>query len=492
MNRLSGRIGFNVWGVLLFFIGGLGTLCCQTPSDPLIGDWAGLLDTGRTKLHLALQVKVLDGGRLQAKMISLDQGAAEIPVSRVDRQGDKVSLDMPLIQGGFEGTLDATGGELSGEFRQGPARFPLTFRKSAAPAEVKRPQDPVKPYPYRVEDVTVENAAAGLKLAGTLTLPPGPGPFPGVVLITGSGLQDRDETIFGHHPFWVLADFLTRRGLAVLRLDDRGCGGSEGDPRLATTADFATDTLAGVRFLAGRSEVNSKRIGLIGHSEGGLIAEKIAADNPAEIAFIVLMAGPGVTGERILLRQGEQIGQAGGATPAEIAQNRKVQEDLFALIKAGLPPQEIRQQAGDIIRNALDASPKTAGLPPEKRQAIIEQQVAAILSPWMRYFISADPAPLLAKVKCPVLALNGAKDLQVDATENLPAIAKALREGGNQDVTTLCLPGLNHLFQQCSTGLVDEYGTIEETLNPKFLEALGAWLDREGLTGAPGGASRSH
>jgi pimeloyl-ACP methyl ester carboxylesterase len=348
----------------------------------------------------------------------------------------------------------------------------------AAPATAeprKRPQEPTKPYPYAEDAVTYENKKAGVRLAATLTVPRGPGPFPAALLITGSGLQDRDESVFGHKPFLVLADYLTRRGVAVLRADDRGAGQSTGDFATATSADLAEDAAAGVEFLRRREEVDPRRIGLIGHSEGGLIAPMLAARSDG-IAFIVLLAGQGLPGDEVLVSQGELLLKAAGATAERLQRQRDLQARLFALVKSEPDKDALARKARAILDEEVgklsEEKPKdAAGL-----KAAIPGQMQMLTSPWLRYFLTYDPRPALRRVRCPVLALGGTRDLQVDAGTNLPAIEKALRDGGNADVTVKELPGLNHLFQTCATGSLAEYARIEETIAPAVLDLMAAWV----------------
>jgi pimeloyl-ACP methyl ester carboxylesterase len=326
----------------------------------------------------------------------------------------------------------------------------------------RRPQVPVRPYPYREEDVVYENPAAAIKLAATLTIPSGQGPFSAVILITGSGPQDRDESMAGHRPFLILSDYLTRRGIAVLRADDRGIGKSTGNFQTATTADFAADAEAGVAYLKTRSEVDPRRIGLIGHSEGGIIAPMLAARNP-DVAFIVMMAAPGVPGDEIVELQPLSMEEANGvrfkAAEKEAAQQREVD----AIIKTGHDEaaieRKLRQRAaeGDLY-------------------PLIEGRISVMNSTWFRYSLNYDPAVVLRKVTRPVLAINGEKDIQVSPKQNLPVIRRALEESGNKDFEVDELPGLNHLFQTAATGAPREYAEIEETMSPLALEKIANWI----------------
>jgi len=336
--------------------------------------------------------------------------------------------------------------------------------QEAAESERRRPQVPVKPYPYREEQVVYISSAAAVELAATFTIPTGKGPFPAVVLITGSGPQDRDESLAGHRPFLILSDYLTRRGIAVLRADDRGVGKSTGNFQTATTADFAADAEAGVAYLKTRSEADPHRIGLIGHSEGGIIAPMLAARNP-NIAFIVMMAGPGVPGDEIIENQTLLMAEANGArlkvAEKQVAQQREIDAIIKSADDEAVIEKNLRQRAAE---GDLDPA--------------IEGRIKVMNTPWFRYSLKYDPAAALRKLRCPVLAINGEKDLQVSPRQNLPVIRRALEESGNKDFEVEELPGLNHLFQTAATGAPKEYEEIEETISPLALGKIASWISK--------------
>jgi hypothetical protein len=359
---------------------------------------------------------------------SVDQGAKDLPIDSIRVDGEAVRFEMKRLRAAFAGRR--TGDEITGEWTQGGATLPLVFRRVEQAPVLQRPQEPKRPFAYREMEAVFENKKAGIQLAGTLTLPRGQGPFPAVVLLSGSGPQDRDEAVFGHRPFLVWSDHLTRLGIAVLRYDDRGVGKSGGKFADATTADFADDAEAALEFLKRRSEIDPKRIGLVGHSEGGIIAPMVAARR-ADVAFLVLLAGSGVTGEQLLYRQGELLGRAAGASRQQLDEQRRMQEKTFA-------------------------GPNQPA--------------------WLRFFLTYDPAPALRKVTCPVLAMNGELDRQVDPDQNLPAIEAALKAGGNTGVRIVKLPKLNHLFQTVQTGALSEYAATEETLAPAALKTASDWI----------------
>jgi uncharacterized protein len=427
------------------------------PSD-IDGAWMGTLDLGGIELRLVFHITNTADG-LTATMDSPDQNKTGLPVTVVTRNGSSLKLEMKQISGVFDGKITEDHSSMVGTWSQRGNSFPLVlkFVKDKAALERRRPQNPVRPYPYRELEVSYDNKLQGGTLAGTLTIPSGTGPFPAVLLIPGSGPQDRDESLMGHRPFLVLSDWLTRNGIVVLRADDRGVGKSTGDFATATTADFATDAEAGVAFLKARFEVDPSKIGLIGHSEGGIIAPMVAARNH-DVGFIVMMAGPGVPGDQILVEQTLLISKAEGMSKDVAEKNAAEEKELLALVAKEQDPRTLQEQ----IREKL----------PDHASA----QTTVLASPWFRYFLSYDPATALRHITCPVLALSGEKDLQVPPKQNLPALRRALEEAGNTNFEIDELPGLNHLFQTANTGAPGEYALIEETMSPIVLEKISTWI----------------
>lgn len=435
------------------------------PSD-IDGAWMGTLDLGAAKLRVVFHIVNTEDG-LTATMDSPDQNVKGMPTTSVTRDGATLKIEAKNIDGIFEGKIAADLSSIDGTFTQMGASHPLVLKrvKDQAELELKRPQVPTKPYPYREEEVTYRNSVQDVTLAATLTIPPGKGPFPGVVLITGSGPQDRDEGLMGHKPFLILSDYLTRHGIAVLRADDRGTGKSTGNFGTATTADFATDTEAGINFLKTRPEVDPHKIGLIGHSEGGIIAPMIAARNK-DAAFIVMMAGTGVPGDQVIAAQSEAIEIANGKTPEEAKKDTEKDREIIALVETEKDPAVLERKVRE----------KLAGTVAE---AQIGVEIQRATSPWARYFLTYDPATALRKVTCPVLVLNGSLDKQVLPDQNLPPIRKALQEAGNKHFEIDELQGLNHLFQTAKTGSPMEYAQIEETMSPVALEKIATWIQKQ-------------
>ena len=341
---------------------------------------------------------------------------------------------------------------------------------------VRRPQEPPKPYPYYTEEITFQNSQASITLAGTLTLPSAEGNYPTVILISGSGAQNRDEETSGHKPFLIIADHLTKHGLAVLRYDDRGVGQSTGDFKAATIADFASDVASAIKYLKTRKEVNSDKIGLIGHSEGGMVAPMVAS-NAKGVSFMVLLAGPGIELMKVLIMQQELIAKADGVSESDIKKYiLPPHQEAYQMIATSTNQDTLKIKLTNLVEQTYDNFP--AHLVPSEgtKEQVVSIQVDKWSSEWFGDLLRYDPAPILEKITCPVLALNGEKDLQVTPKENLSGIDNALKKGGNIDVTVKELPNLNHLFQNCETGSPAEYGKIEETFSPIALKEISDWV----------------
>jgi Dienelactone hydrolase and related enzymes len=458
----------------LFAIAALPLSSQQAGALSLAGTWLGTLEVQSQALRIVFNVSE-EKGKLSATMDSPDQGAKGIPVSAVKVEGTKVRLELQAIRAAYEGELSADGTRLDGAWSQGGMKLPLALERQAGAFALARPQEPKAPFPYKVEEVAVENKKGGAHLAGSLVIPAGIGPFPAVVFVTGSGQQNRDEEIFGHKPFLVIADYLARRGVASLRCDDRGVGGSRGEVTKATSLDFADDAEAELEYLASRPEVKKGAVGIIGHSEGGLIAPIVASRN-AKVSFIVLLAGPGVPGEELLYLQGAAIAKAQGASDAEVAAGQAVNRKLYTIAKGDSPEPQARDALKKAYLEYLDSSSSISAEDKAKAGQSVDQLVAPLLSPWFRSFLALDPASYLAKVKVPVLALNGSKDLQVPAAQDLAGIKAALGPAASPKNKLVELEGLNHLFQHAGTGAPDEYGTIEESFAPEALAAVGDWI----------------
>ena len=458
--------------MVLFLAGILASPGSAQDNKTIEGNWYGTLNAGGKKLPIVFHISRDKSGKLVASMDSPDQGAYGIPMTRVDYSAPNLILEIKSANGKYTGQL--TGGELQGTWQQGFFKAALNLTPKAPPAPA-RPQHPKKPYPYKEEEVVFENVKEGHTLAGTLTIPQGKGPFAAAILISGSGSQDRDESLMGHKPFLVLADHLTRAGIAVLRYDDRGTAKSKGNIVGATSLDLSYDAEGAFHYLETRKEIDHNKIGFVGHSEGGMIAPMIAARNN-KVAFIVLLAGPGIKLSEAMVLQNAAASKAAGAFPKIIELNRKVNaavyEEIIAQADDAKATRNIKKRIAEIMAKEAEYFQK------QYAQAFSDSRIKQILSPWFRYFIAYHPEPVLKQVKCPVLALNGEKDIQVTAKENLAGIEKALKAGGNKDFTVKEFKGLNHLFQHCKTGSVTEYGKIEETFSPEALEIISTWIKK--------------
>lgn len=451
--------------ISLFLLLALGALSAS--AQALTGDWSGRLDAGQARLSLTFHF-TLHEGRYTGSMDSPDQGAYGIEADSVVTDGHRLSVCLSKAGIRYEASLEGDS-LLRGTFTQGTARLPLDLRRVDLFA--MRPQTPRPPFPYRSEEVSITNPQDGTMLAGTLTLPAGGQPSRAVILLTGSGTQDRDETLFHHRPFFVLADYLTRRGIAVLRCDDRGAGHSTGNPSATTTRTAADDAACMIAYLKARPEIDSTRIGLLGHSEGGAIAFLTAAHCP-EVDFVVSMAGPGVRGDSILLWQNTVMSRLEGMPESKIASLRQLLREVYALAESGLTGEEVIERATRLYEQQMGNKTITAA----QRQQL-RRQMSVFASPWLRYFLRFDPQDILPGVECHVLALNGDRDTQVEAASNLEGIRQGLREKPGRQVTVKCYPELNHLFQHCTTGLFTEYGQIRETISPEVLADIAAWLN---------------
>lgn len=451
----------------------LSTILAQ--EKDLSGSWVGKL-----QLPNGIQLTIVfnlqkTGDDYSGTLDSPDQSAKGIPCGKIEIEKDSINIDVPAIVGNYTGKINYDDKKITGSWNQAGSSFELNLEYTKEVAAPQRPQEPKPPFPYNVEEVKFRNEKDKITLAGTLTYPKENKNYPAIVLITGSGAQNRDEEIFNHKPFFVIADHLTKNGFAVLRFDDRGFGESEGNHSLATTMDFAEDVRAAVNFLKTRNEIDKQKIGLIGHSEGGMIASIIASTSD-DIAFIVLMAAPGLPGDSILYLQTELIYQAEGQSKEKIQETLKGLREVYSILKLDEDELSLKEKLKlkflELFNQLTEEEKKQYGDP----VTYMEMEIRMVMSPWFRYFLKFNPIEYLEKIQCPVLALNGEKDLQVPPKENLFAIENALKNGGNKKYLIKELPGLNHLFQTSQYGTIGEYGVIEETISPVALETITDWL----------------
>ncbi len=473
MNRAFRTVVFIT--IYLVILALMAIVSYAEPGETIEGNWMGKLG----EIRVVFRIEINEDGTYTGFTDSPDQDAFGIPVNEVAFENGSVRFEVKSLSVVYEGKL-VDNSTIEGELKPPDMSFPLTLKRvdEVPVRKTLRPQEPKKPYPYKEEEVVYENKEAGVELAGTLTLPQSGEPFPAVLLIPGSGPNDRDELIWGHRVFLVLADHLTRQGIAVLRVDDRGVGGSTGDFSTVTMESSAEDALAGVQYLKARSEIDPKKIGLIGHSYGGDVAPLAAAKSP-NVAYIVLMAGAGVRLEEGIHLQTEIIYGLEGASEEAIALNRTVNQRIFDILKVERDDKIVEEKMREVFE---ELNPQVEKLSEEDRRKVELSyplkfdSYKGFLSPGFRYDLSYDPRVALSKVKCPVLAIIGEKDMQVPPEPNLKEIKEALESDGNENYTIKELPGLNHLFQTAQTGSPSEYSGIEETMSPIALELISAWI----------------
>lgn len=458
--------------VCLSLISGV-TLCSQDPA--LEGSWKGTIQAGSQNLDLYFNFTCQDNGW----SCSLDAPAQGLS----DMQAHKVKVDEQEVVVGFNALIAEYRGQylwekdmIKGEWHQSGQVITLDFTRSGEKVTMNRPQEPQESVPYKSEDVTFSSSSdTVVTLAGTLTFPSGQGTFTGIVLVSGSGPQDRNEEIAGHKPFLVLADSLTRAGYAVLRYDDRGMVKSTGNFKSSTTYDFSEDALGAIAFLRSQDHCNVNRTGILGHSEGGLVG-MIAASESDNVDFLILLASPGVSGKDVIILQNYKIGRLTGASEEESTADSSFARRLFEFIPPPetdtIPFDSLKQVMSEYYESSRD---RLSGSYKSFEQFYFNQSMA-LTSPWFRQFLHLDPQKYLATIHCPVLAINGSLDSQVDTEQNLDAIENALASSGHKNFKTVELEGLNHLFQQAQTGGIDEYATIEETINSRALKVIVNWL----------------
>lgn len=445
-------------------------------SQDFIGTWNGTLKVQGISLRIVFHIEK-ENAVYKATMDSPDQGAKGIPMSSATFENNKLTLELSSAGIKYVST-QIYQDSITGIFTQMGQQFPMNLYRIAKEPEKKiRPQEPLPPYPYNSVDIVFRNEKDNIQLAGTITYPSKKGKYPAVVLISGSGPQDRDEELLGHKPFLVLADYLTRNGYIVLRFDDRGTFKSGGGFKTATSFDFANDVNAAVKFLQSRPDVDVKNIGLIGHSEGGIIAPIVAANNKI-IKFIIMLAGTSVNGSRIMIDQEKLIGKVNGMSEDDINKTVAINTEIYRIISNTTDKEELKKQLTSFLLEKASEFP--AGSIPEGTDVnkFIEMQVAQIINPWMLNFSTYDPLPTLAKLKCATLALFGEKDLQVSPALNIPPLKEMLRTNKNKKFEIIEVKGVNHLFQECTTGSPSEYTQIEQTISPEVLKLISDWISK--------------
>jgi pimeloyl-ACP methyl ester carboxylesterase len=464
--------------VLLVFIA-LNTFA-QNP----IQNWSGILNAGGQKIELRLHLIQNADKSYTSNWDVPAQKAKGITSSKTTVENGQLSIEVKMIGASYSGTINAAGDKIEGTWGQSGMIFPLNMeplKEDAAVAVIMKPQTPKPPFAYTSQDLVYHGENTNLDYGATITYPNDNKKHSLVILITGSGKQDRDETIFDHKPFAVIADYLTKKGFAVLRVDDRGAGKSTGDFSKSTSADFALDVEEHIRYAKSLSMVDTNKIGLLGHSEGGLIAPMVAARNKS-VAFIVLMAGPGIQIVDLMGIQNELVLKSVGVSQDAINAYIPLYKKLMKTIIATDKKEEAIVKSKEIVRDWYASTDKalvkkTTNINDEAATEKFANAMAENFSTnWWKYFGAYDPQPTIQKVKCPVLAINGSADIQVPADASIHGIEAALKRGGNKQFTTKQFEGLNHLFQKCVKCNVPEYGELATTIEPEVLDFIGSWL----------------
>lgn len=453
------------------------------------GSWAGVLKVNSAiSLHLVFNV-ARSSDAYSATFDSPDQKAFNLQCGKTTVTRDSLIIEIPMLNGSYKGAWVGKD-SLAGVYSQNGGKMVMNLgrvsaaQKAAISSERVRPQTPKKPYGYYSEDVEYDNADKTMHYGATFTRPTAAGKYPAVIIISGSGTQDRDGSVFnGHKPYWVLADYLTKNGIAVLRVDDRGAGKSSIGPDInsRTSADFSHDVENSLNYLESRPDVDRSHIGLIGHSEGGIIAPMVAVRRD-DVSFIILWAAPGVGGAQLIAKQQEQGLRMNKANEGTIAAFDDLNEHLLNMVATApdiavldtsiamyYRQWKVKQRPGTLDSLRLNN-------PAALEKGIIPQENQYYTQPWWHFFLSYNPAVTLSKVTCPVLALNGAKDKQVDAEQNLDAIRMILTESKNKDFKVIAIPNLNHLFQDANTGYATEYESIDETVSPAAMKIISDWI----------------
>ena len=442
----------------------------------LIGSWLGILKVQGIELRLVFHLSENETGILSSTMDSPDQGAKGIQMGSVSFETGLLKINAPAINGYYSGQMIRVD-SIKGNWHQSGQTFEVDLKKQKEELKINRSQEPKPPFPYDVEEVKFMNEKAGHKLAGTLTIPKGEGKFPAVILISGSGAQNRDEELFGHKPFWVIADYLTRKGIVVLRYDDQGVGKSGGSQLNTTSLDYSFDAEAAFNFLRSDHRINKKEIGFAGHSEGGLIAPIVISRNK-EVGFFISLAGPSMRGKELLVLQSKALQLASGKNENEIKEDQKWTSEMFRIIMTENDNEKAQKLITENYRIFLKSEDKSDE-EIEKEVKTLHQGFPVIAYNWMRYFLMTNPADFLLKLNCPVLVLNGDKDLQVLSKDNLKTYKEIFTKSRLDDYQLTELKNHNHLFQHCTTGLPTEYGQIEESFSPEVLEMIANWINKK-------------
>lgn len=464
---------------IIILFGCLLTAFASHAQSAFNGIWEGKLNAG-AELTMIFFISQDSAKNFIATIDCPEQGLRGVKASTVAVSNDSIAITIKQFGASYAGRLKGDS-SITGNFKQGVS-LPLNMKKVTKVTEPVRPQTPIPPFAYRSEDVEYTNKDRSISYGATITIPQGKGPFPAALLLTGSGAQNRDEEMMGHKPFAVIADHLTKNGFIVLRVDDRGVGKTTGNAATATTKDFADDANTSLAYLLARPEVDKKKTGLIGHSEGGMIAQLVAAAR-SDLRFVIMLAAPGEPTMKVMHDQNEAMLRKAGMSKEYVDAYLGLYKNILTTILA-TDSASAKEKVTPVVNEWVKATPKnivraTTGITNDStRNNFVNTFTGQLNQPWFRYFLSYEPAPYIQKIKAPVLALNGSKDIQVIAATNLPAIEAALKKGKSKSYEIQELPGLNHLFQECKLCTVNEYSQLQQTFSPVALQVMTAWLKK--------------
>ena len=470
---------------ILLILLGLQSLLCI--SQNIIHKWSGILNAGGQKIELRLNLIQNADKTYTSNWDIPAQKVKGLASSKTELLNNQLFIEIKMIGASYSGSIHSSGDNVDGTWSQSGMSFRLNLeivKEGQEEKTILKPQTPKPPFPYNVKDFVYEGMDTKLNYGVTLTYPYGDKKFPLIILITGSGRQDRDETIFDHKPFAVIADYLTKKGYAVLRVDDRGAGKSTGDFSNSTTADFALDVEEHIRYAKNLPMIDAHQIGLLGHSEGGLIAPMVAVRNKL-VSFVILLAGPGVEIGELMAMQNEMVLKSTGISQEAIHAYIPLYKNLMKTVISINNIQDANNKAIEIVKNWYTNTDKnlvkaTTNISSETDINKFATSISETLSTkWWKYFASYNPQIALQKLKCPVLAINGSSDIQVPADANLKAIELGLLKAGNNKLTTMKFDNLNHLFQKCTKCTVQEYGELENTIEPEVLDYIYYWLSNK-------------
>lgn len=465
---------------LVLFIACFLSLQSISAQSDFRGRWQGALHEVQN-LQISFNLEGTDVNNLTAKLDVPSQGAEDVPCTGVEVRNDSVFIDMKMINGKYVGKL-VNVNKIDGVWTQNGLSLVLNLKRTEGKLKLNRPQTPQPPFSYNSDDIVFYSKDKSMEFGATITYPKDDEKHPAIIMITGSGPQNRDEELFQHKPFAVVADHLTKNGYVVLRVDDRGVGSTGGDRGTATSADFAKDVEEAITYIKTRAEVDKKKIGLYGHSEGGLIAEMLAAER-RDLDFIILMAAPGVPVKQLMTEQNVALLKNRGISEDAANSYGRLYQNLVDDLTSSSSQKEVydkmnnsfntwkKRTESDIVLSITGVSDSTS------QDLFVRTFMDQSWNKWMTYFMRFDPQPVLADVRCKVLALNGSKDYQVLSRSNLEGILNGLKESKSKLYEAREIEGVNHLFQECNTCNVQEYGKLEQTIKPEVLDIITNWLN---------------